>query len=166
MQTFIFQKEVMEQYWWTVGLVILIPMTAKYLLANRHSRYSKVKKNLKIREITQKPHAQVICRPKREDRLKFPTSLRNTANISLSTESSSPALLSRPFLLSVYFTTLIPDLPIFSSLTLVWNDQSESQLWKLLQKLAVDAVCKRWQSCPQNYAHFPSHVGSDSLPIL
>ena len=105
MYTFIFQKEVTQQYWWTVGLVILIPMTDKYLLANRLNRYSKVKKNLKIREITQKPHAQVICRPKRENRLKFPTSLRNIANIRLSTESYSPALLSRPFLLSLLSTS-------------------------------------------------------------
>lgn len=103
MQTFIFQKEVME-YWWTVGLIILIPMTEKYLLANRHSRYSKVKKNLKMSKITQKRHAQVICRPKHEDRLKFPTSLRNTANIPLSTESYSPdpAEQTLPIVSSVY----------------------------------------------------------------
>lgn len=61
-QTFAFQKEAMEQILADCWAGYLSPVTDEYLLAKRHSRYSKVKKILE-KEITQKPHPQAVCWP-------------------------------------------------------------------------------------------------------
>lgn len=141
-----FKWKLWSKSWQTVRLAIfsqwLVPTSKKTADTQKWKNKTK-QKNLKMKEISQNTHVQAIYWSQVWGQImKFQTSPRKTGNIFYCRILQLWNCWADPSYCFLY--TLQPNpIDLLSPFpSLVWDDQSESQTWQLLQNLAVEFLYK------------------------